>query len=180
LVIDADRDIAWGVKLRLSAAGYRVFSAVGVAEGIGLTVDELPGVVLLDVEMPQEAGLTLLRYLQGEQIAWRIPVVAFAPQGPSARRALFLGAWLHIVKPYDSQSLLAGIRDVLGRSAIGAGTIAQRSLFIDGPETPLKPAMASIVPAGDRGAVQSGRIPHFHNREVGGRRRVWNSSHFGG
>jgi two-component system, OmpR family, response regulator len=73
--------------------------------------------VLLDLGLPDEDGLNLIRELQ----RCKIPVIIVSGRGESVERVvgLELGADDYVTKPFDLRELLARIRSVL-RRAVGA------------------------------------------------------------
>lgn len=96
-----------------------------------------PDLVVLDVVMPGEDGLSLLRWLRGFSDT---PVIMLTGEGDSADRVtgLELGADDYIVKPPDLRELLARIRTVLRRRSAGA---AAPTAAVDGAR-PAKAASA--------------------------------------
>jgi DNA-binding response OmpR family regulator len=116
LVVDDDADIVALLTRYLSGHGFRVSGAGNGAElrahveGIGTDV------ILLDLGLPDEDGLGLLRYLQA---TWSGPVIVVSGRGEPVERVvgLELGADDFISKPFDLRELLARIRSVLRRTA---------------------------------------------------------------
>ena len=58
LIVDDDRDVRLGTRLRLQAAGYRTLEAENGLLGIAAAIEHSPDLVLLDVRMPSMDGLT--------------------------------------------------------------------------------------------------------------------------
>ncbi|KAF1710755.1 response regulator [Pseudoxanthomonas sacheonensis] len=133
LIVDDDADIVTLLTRYLSGHGFQVSGAGNGAElrahveGVGTDV------ILLDLGLPDEDGLELLRYLQG---TWSGPVIVVSGRGEPVERVvgLELGADDFVSKPFDLRELLARIRSVLRRSAKTAPTqtpapTAQSNLF---------------------------------------------------
>jgi DNA-binding response OmpR family regulator len=86
-----------------------------------------PDLVLLDVVMPDEDGLAVLRWLRGVS---DVPVIMLTGEGHTTDRVagLELGADDYVTKPCDMRELLARIRSVLrrrqGMLAAGGGRTA--------------------------------------------------------
>ena len=80
---------------------------------------ELPDLVLLDIMMPGEDGLSLTRHLVETR---RVPVILLTARGEAMDRILGLemGADDYIVKPFEPRELVARIRSVLRRAARAA------------------------------------------------------------
>jgi two-component system, chemotaxis family, protein-glutamate methylesterase/glutaminase len=105
---------------------FRVVLAADPYEAVALLRKSVPGVILLDVEMPRMDGLTFLRKLMGQH---PMPVVLCTDQAERAVRALEMGALEVIAKPdwrdpaksaAWGQNLLESIRNAAraGRLAI--------------------------------------------------------------
>lgn len=115
LVVDDDAEIAALLCRYLSGHGCRVST---VASGAQLRAS-LSGppidLILLDLGLPDEDGLLLLRHLQNH---WRGPVIVVSGRGESVERVvgLELGADDYVTKPFDLRELLARIRSVLRRA----------------------------------------------------------------
>jgi two-component system OmpR family response regulator len=115
LVVDDDPDIVQLLARYLRGHGFRVVTAMSGAQlraGIAAGTIDL---VLLDLGLPDEDGLSLLRYLQTE---WRVPVIVVSGRGEAVERVvgLELGADDYVTKPFDFRELLARIRSVLRRA----------------------------------------------------------------
>ena len=84
---------------------HRVDIAHSGAEGLQLVADVRPHVILLDLRLPDQSGLDVLRQLR--QIDARIPVVlvTVARSADSAIEAMRQGAYDYLLKPLDLQKL---------------------------------------------------------------------------
>jgi two-component system OmpR family response regulator len=115
LVVDDDPDIGALLVRYLGGHGF----AVGVAaDGAQLRAALARGpvdLILLDLGLPGEDGLMLLRELQQ---GWRGPVIVISGRGESVERVvgLELGADDYVTKPFELRELLARIRSVLRRA----------------------------------------------------------------
>src|SRR5262245_48934272 len=110
-----------------SDPGFRVVLAADPYEAVAMLSKSVPGVIVLDVEMPRMDGLTFLRKLMRQH---PLPVVLCTAQAERAVTALEMGAIEVIAKPdwneakrmsEWSQSLLESIR-----SAARAGHLSFR------------------------------------------------------
>ena len=108
--------------------GFSVTEAASAAQARSLLKTELPDLVLLDIMMPGEDGLSLCRHLAETHA---IPTILLTAKGEATDRivGLEIGADDYVVKPFEPRELVARIRSVLRRSAKGAGPAADDELF---------------------------------------------------
>ena len=116
LVVDDDREIRDLVTRYLRQHGYRVRSA---ADGVQMRrelADWSFDLVILDLMLPGEDGLSLCRRLRAES---DLPVIMLTAMGEETDRiiGLEMGADDYLAKPFNPRELLARIRAVLRRSS---------------------------------------------------------------
>lgn len=114
LVVDDDPHVRALLNDYLSAHGYAVFEA---DSGIALRrfmLEQRPQVVLLDVGLPGEDGLSLARYLR-EQFDLGIIMVSGAGETVDRVVGLEVGADDYITKPFDPRELRARLKSVVRR-----------------------------------------------------------------
>ena len=114
LVVDDDPEICKLISRYLGGNGYRVSTAGDGAELRTAMREHQLDLILLDLGLPDEDGLSLLRRFQNE---WRCPVIVVSGRGESVERivGLEMGADDYISKPFDLRELLARVRSVLRR-----------------------------------------------------------------
>jgi chemosensory pili system protein ChpA (sensor histidine kinase/response regulator) len=78
-----------------------------------------PDLIVLDVEMPRMDGYELLATLKGQRAYRHIPVLMVTSRAGEKhrRKALDLGASGYLVKPYQDETLLRTIRELVGRAS---------------------------------------------------------------
>lgn len=116
LVVDDHRDIRDLIGRYLRQHGYRVTLAADGKEMRKLLADEImPDLVVLDLMMPGEDGLSLCRWLRESH---DIPVVMLTALGEETDRiiGLEMGADDYLAKPFNPRELLARIKAVLRRA----------------------------------------------------------------
>ncbi|MFB2550011.1 response regulator transcription factor [Ensifer soli] len=98
----------------------RAFDVEGLGDGASLralfTAAAPPALVLLDIDLPGENGLSLCRWLKRESRA-RVILATGAAQPLDRIVGLEAGADAYVVKPYDLRELVARIRALLRRPA---------------------------------------------------------------
>ncbi len=115
IVVDDEREIRDMVGEYLRDQGFSVRTANGGGELRSCIEEKTADLVLLDVRMPGEDGLTLARYLREHTDA---AIVMLTAAGEVTERivGLEMGADDYIAKPFNLRELLARIKAVLRRS----------------------------------------------------------------
>ena len=114
LVVDDDPAITAMLAEYLSEHGYEVAKAASGATMRAALERAVPDVVLLDVGLPGEDGLTLARYLR-ERYTLGIIMVTGAGDVVDRVAGLEVGADDYIAKPFDPRELRARLKSVLRR-----------------------------------------------------------------
>jgi two-component system, OmpR family, response regulator len=115
LVVDDDLEIRSLLRDYLEKNGYRV-TAAGDGKGMWAAFDEArPDLIVLDVMLPGEDGLTLCRDVRARSA---IPIIMLTARGEETDRVvgLEMGADDYLAKPFSPRELLARIKSVLRRA----------------------------------------------------------------
>jgi DNA-binding response OmpR family regulator len=115
LVIDDDRAIAHLTVMWVAAAGFRAIEAFDGRSGLATAAAQQPGLILLDIRMPDLDGFEVYRRLRQTQAAKDTPVIFLSAHAQEAarREALDLGARFFLSKPFESADLIAAVRACL-------------------------------------------------------------------
>jgi two-component system OmpR family response regulator len=115
LIVDDHREIRDLVSRALTKEGFRVSAAGDGRTMHKVLADGRIDLVLLDLMLPGEDGLSLCRALRAES---RIPIIMLTAKGDEVDRVIGLemGADDYLPKPFGSRELVARIRAVLRRS----------------------------------------------------------------
>ncbi len=103
------------------AAGFRDAEEFGVAMS-----ERLPELILLDIMLPGEDGMTVLRRLKSDERTMGIPVIMLTAKGGEIDkiRGLDVGADDYITKPFSMMELIARVKAVLRRCRVPEGAQA--------------------------------------------------------
>lgn len=115
LIVDDHREIRDLVSRALSKEGFRVSAAADGKAMRKVLADGRIDLILLDLMLPGEDGLSLCRSLRAES---SIPIIMLTAKGEEIDRVIGLemGADDYLAKPFGSRELVARIRAVLRRS----------------------------------------------------------------
>ena len=103
------------LKAMLSGARYTTCQAASGAEALALTAAKQPGLVLLDVDLPDMSGIEIITRLRADPATRRIPVVAVTSHATPEMRLnlLHAGATDILAKPFNELLMLARLRSLL-------------------------------------------------------------------
>jgi two-component system, OmpR family, phosphate regulon response regulator OmpR len=114
LVVDDDADLRSLLADYLRREGFEVIGAEDGAAMDTALARQLPDLVILDLMLPGEDGLSLARRLRRDS---DVPIVMLSARGDDVDRivGLEVGADDYLAKPFNPRELLARIRAVLRR-----------------------------------------------------------------
>ena len=98
----------------LSANGYEVVEASTGAEAVEAYATSRPDAVLMDITMPDMDGLQALKEIKKIDPDARITMVTVMGQQSIVMEALKAGARDFVVKPFDSERVLAAVTKMVG------------------------------------------------------------------
>jgi two-component system OmpR family response regulator len=116
LIVDDEAGLREPLAEYLSRQGFVVTQAASAAEAHTRLAGDPPDLVLLDIMMPGEDGLSLCRHLAESRA---IPTILLTAKGEAMDRivGLEIGADDYVVKPFEPRELVARIRSVLRRAS---------------------------------------------------------------
>lgn len=115
LIVDDDAEIRGLLREYLQKQDYRVTTAANGREMHAAMSPTRPDMVILDLMLPGEDGLTLCRDLRAES---NLPIIMLTARGDETDRivGLEMGADDYLPKPFSPRELLARIKSVLRRA----------------------------------------------------------------
>jgi two-component system OmpR family response regulator len=116
LIVEDDADIARGIARFLAQSGFRTSIASDSRAMDRILRDAKIDLVLLDLMLPGEDGLSICRRLR---VSHAFPIIMLTAMGEEMDRVvgLELGADDYVAKPFSARELVARIRAVLRRGA---------------------------------------------------------------
>jgi DNA-binding NarL/FixJ family response regulator len=143
LVVDDHPMVREGLRSMLGAEGIEVAGEAGSgADGLQRAAELAPDLILLDLELPDMDGLSVLARLREQHPRLPVLVVTMHGDPQRMRRAVQAGAAGYVLKGVDRQELLAGVRAICS-----GGSVLDTDL--------LRAALAPEAPAGGKGAPAS-------------------------
>ena len=150
LIVDDDEDLSDMMASYLRTNGYEVMQALAGRFMRNLLAEHCIDLIVLDLMLPEEDGLSLLRWLREHHGP---PVIIVSARGDEVDRVIGLemGADDYLPKPFGPRELLARVRVVLRRNISSSVehtpenpcfgpfqlNLLQQALFLNGQEIPL-------------------------------------------
>ena len=125
-IVDDDPLVRNALSVVLSRAGYQV---TGFAEGTSFLAaarSRTPTCVILDVHMPGQSGLDILKDLNAQHYPAPIFIISGAGDIPMAVEAIKNGAFDFLEKPFDATTVTTRVREAAeawGRRANGVESL---------------------------------------------------------
>jgi DNA-binding NtrC family response regulator len=119
LVVDDDKNICKMIEINLRKEKEYEVEVANSGEACLKTIQEnVPDLILLDIQMPGIDGIETLKRIRDEEP--RIPVVMMSAHGTieKAVQSMKLGAYDFITKPFASDRLLVTVRNALTTSSL--------------------------------------------------------------
>lgn len=165
LVVDDEQDLRTMIRSIFESAGYTQITAVASGkEALTVMAKKIPGIIILDVMMPDMDGFELLQEIRAVS---KVPVLMLTAKGEAEDRfsGFELGADDYLVKPFLPKELLLRVRAILKRAYpekervvmlnAAAVDLDRAEVIRDGQRTPLTAKEYSIF---EKLAENAGRI----------------------
>jgi two-component system cell cycle response regulator DivK len=124
LVVENNHDNMELAVFLLESAGHTVLSAMDAEAGLTLARDELPNLILMDIQLPGMDGLEATALLKQDDATRAIPVIALSALAMKGdeERIRAAGCDGYIAKPMGIQKFLATIAAQLVGTSLPAKT----------------------------------------------------------
>lgn len=104
-------------ELIINSLGHESLTAINGEEGIRVAKEEMPDLILMDIQMPVIDGLSALKALQSDEKTKDIPVIAltsYAMKGDQ-ERLMKAGFVDYIAKPIAKKDFIEAVEKALRR-----------------------------------------------------------------
>ena len=131
LAVDDDQDLLALVAFALSQAGYAVVKATDAPAALRVFDDEMPNLVILDINLPSGSGFDVCRAIRANST---VPVMMLTVRGEEEDlvKALEIGADDYLTKPFSPRTLLARVKALLRRAGVEKGdSLSAGALSLD-------------------------------------------------
>jgi two-component system nitrogen regulation response regulator NtrX len=118
LVIDDEKNICRSMEIILSSEGYRVKIAGSAKEGVESFQKNKPGVVFLDVKLPDKDGLDLLKEIKETYPQTEVIMISGHATLSMAVEATKSGAYDFLEKPLIKEKILLTLKHLLERNEL--------------------------------------------------------------
>jgi CheY-like chemotaxis protein len=119
LVIDDSEVIRQLITINLELEGFEVVTAVDGQDALDKIHEVQPDVITIDVKMPRMDGLDTVARLRADPrtAGLKIAMVTASAQEVDLRRGETAGVDAYVTKPFDPESLVRTIRDLIAAKA---------------------------------------------------------------
>ena len=119
LVVDDEKGIQTLLREVLVHEGYEVASAASGAEADAEIRRQIPDLVILDVSLPGEDGISICGRLKNDTATMSVPIILMTAKYDStldAKKGLGAGADEYVVKPFLNSVMLGNVKHLLGET----------------------------------------------------------------
>ena len=120
MIVDDSLTVRKVTSRLLARAGFAVAAAKDGVDALQLLAEQVPDVILLDIEMPRMDGFEFAKTIKGDAKYANIPIIMITSRTAEKHRtrAAELGVDLYLGKPYQEDELLGHLRDMTGVAAV--------------------------------------------------------------
>ena len=131
VVVDDDPSVQEVVRAYLERDGYLVYVAGTAGEGLAVAEKVKPGLIVLDLMLPDRAGEDVAREVRERS---DVPILMLTAKASEDERVagLALGADDYLTKPFSPRELVARVRAILRRTQGGEQPLVPLMSFGDG------------------------------------------------
>ena len=135
--LEDERNIRELIVYTLESSGFHAAGFSNSTDFFAAVTNEKPELILLDIMLPKESGLTVLKKLKDSMVTKDIPVIMVTARGSEFDKVtgLNMGADDYIAKPFGMMEFIARVRAVLRRGGIKeSGNVLEYKSLVIHPE----------------------------------------------
>jgi len=116
LIVDDSLTVRKITSRLLTRAGFAVSTARDGVDALQVLAEQIPDVILLDIEMPRMDGFEFAKTVKGDPKYESIPIIMITSRTAEKHRnrAAELGVDMYLGKPYQEDELLKHLREMTG------------------------------------------------------------------
>ncbi|MET0441764.1 MAG: response regulator, partial [Casimicrobiaceae bacterium] len=120
MIVDDSLTVRKITSRMLTREGFAVSTARDGMDALQLLAEQVPDVILLDIEMPRMDGFEFAKTIKSDQKYQGIPIIMITSRTADKHRnrAAELGVDLYLGKPYQEDELLKHLREMTGVVAV--------------------------------------------------------------
>ena len=120
-VVEDDKNIREIESFALKNSGYTIFDFECAKDFYKKLAERKPDLILLDIMLPDEDGLEIVRRLRSTPETRKIPIILVTAKDSEIDKVkgLDIGADDYIVKPFSPSEVMARVRAVMRRMSAG-------------------------------------------------------------
>ncbi|MFH0702868.1 MAG: diguanylate cyclase [bacterium] len=151
------------LKTILSKSGYEVLTAKNGAEGVYLTYQEFPDLIVSDIVMPEINGYQLCRLLKNDELTKNIPIILLTVLSEKIDKfwGIRAGANTFIVKDGKFDLLINEIENIFNN--VSSISEEERKKFIDARRFEAQSIQSNVNKLLDQSLIESTIINEFRN-----------------
>ncbi len=113
LVVDDDPIVLHSCVRILESGGYKVITATRVKEALQILEKKQFSIMLIDIKMPEEDGLSLIK--KAREKGYPIPILVMSgfPTSETIRSSIESGAHAFISKPFTPDELMREVEKIV-------------------------------------------------------------------
>ena len=164
LIVDDVATNRIALKAMLSAARYETCQAASGEETITVAIEQKPELILLDIELPDIDGISVITRLREMAATRYIPIIAITPSDTPEQRLELLqsGANDILSKPFNELVMLARLRSLMREYAIDREFLRRETAcnelgFAEAQSDFRPPARIAVIAARPDSALRSKR-----------------------
>ncbi len=116
MVVDDSLTVRKITSRLLAREGFKVITAKDGVDALQVLGEQLPDVILLDIEMPRMDGFEFTKTIKSDSKTSHIPIIMITSRTAEKHRARAaeLGVDLYLGKPFQEEDLVRNLREMLG------------------------------------------------------------------